>query len=193
MSWRRNYLALVLSALVLAGACGGDNKVGDESILNFEEQVNEGLGNTTTTTAPPAATETTVPGGGTATTAPAGGTKPTATTVTTARQSTTTTRALSTTTTAPQVQVLEIAIQGDSAESALEPLNAAAYLNTIIRWTNKDTVVRRVRGTNGEFVSPDIAPGKTFEWKATQVGHIDYEDPTRPYVANATLDIADAP
>ena len=54
MSRRQGTVVLALAALLLAGACGSDNKVGDESILNFEEQVNEGLGATTTTTAPPA-------------------------------------------------------------------------------------------------------------------------------------------
>ncbi len=191
---RRGAVIVALAATVLAGACGGDNKVGDESILNFEEQVNEGLGATTTTTAAPAATRSTAAGGagGTATTAPAGGTKATATTATTAQQATATTQAVATTTTQAPEQVVEILIQSDSADKPMEPDYARAYVGTKVRWVNKDTVARSVAATTGEFKSPAIPPGGTFEYKATKVGIFDYGDGTRPYV-NAILEILEAP
>lgn len=175
----RRAMVLVLTALALLGAaCGSDNKVGDESLLNFKEQANERLGETTTTTAAPttttakAATTTTRPGskaGGVVTTTTAKpGTAATATTATTAPVNVQTIR--------------EIFIQGDDAELALDPQIQTAYTGSIIRWINKDKVPRSVRADSGQFASPSIAPGASWDYTANTVGTFAYGDDTRPYV-----------
>lgn len=175
---RRATVLLLAAVALLGAACGSDNKVGDESLLNFKEQANNRLGETTTTTAAPttttakAATATTKPGakaGGvvTSTTAKPG----TAATATTAKP-------------APvNVQTIrEIFIQSDEAELALDPQIQTAYTGSVIRWTNKDKVARSVRADSGQFASPPIAPGASWDYTANTVGNFAYSDDTRPYV-----------
>jgi plastocyanin len=192
---KRIAMAMIAVAVLLGGAaCGSDSKVGDESLLDFKEQVNEGLGESTTTTAPAAAATATTGAPGavtTVTTAKAGGTQATATTATTqAVTAPTKAAAAATTTTTAKVEesVLEILIQSDGAEKAVDPEYARAYVGTTVKWVNKDAVARSVASTTGEFKSPAIPPGGTFEYKATKVGIFDYADGTRPYV-NAILEI----
>lgn len=193
---RRRRGALTLALLVVLGgaACGSDSKVGDESILNFEEQINDGLGQTTTTVAA-AAPVTAPPAGGPATTATtAAATKTTQGGTATTRATTATTQAVATTVTTAKVEeaVLEISIQSDSAGKGIEPEYARAYVGTKVRWVNKDTVARSVVSTTGEFRSPSIPAGGFFEYAAGKVGIFDYGDGTRPYV-NAILEILEAP
>ncbi len=176
---------LVALALVAAGAaCGQDNKVGDERLLDFEEQVGERLGETTTTTAPPVttttagATQATRPGGGpvggaTTTTRKTAATQPVATTVTTA---------------APQIPALEIFIYDDNAPAPIEPQYARQFVGSLVRWVNKDSVVRGVKATTTRFPCETIAPGASCDFKPTAAGIFDYGDSTRPYV-NATLEV----
>ena len=71
MTRRAIVLLLAGLALVTSAACGSDNKVGDQSLLNFKEQAGNRLGETTTTTA--AATTTTAQGVVTPTTKPKAG------------------------------------------------------------------------------------------------------------------------
>ena len=177
---KRRAMILVLAglALVTSAACGSDNKVGDESLLNFKEQANERLGETTTTTAAPttttvkAATTTTKPG------AKAGG----VVTTTTAKPGTGATATTATTAPVNVQTIREIFIQGDDAELALDPQIQTAYTGSIIRWINKDTVPRSVRADSGQFASPSIAPGASWDYTANTVGTFAYGDDTRPYV-----------
>lgn len=179
---RRRAVVLVLTALaLLASACGSDNKVGDESLLNFKEQAGNRLGETTTTTA--AATTTTAAQASTTTTRP--GTKAGASsTTTTAKRSTAPTAPIQTTTTQPAQTVREIHIYGDNdaGHDPLEPLTQTAYVGSIIRWINNDKVPRSVRAASGQFASPPIAPGASWEYAARTAGEFDYGDDTRPYV-----------
>jgi len=180
---RRRAVVLVIAAAALVGsACGSDNKVGDESLLNFKEQANERLGETTTTTA---ASTTTTAAKATTTTARAGakGGGGTATT-STAKGSTAPTAPIQTTTTQPAQTVREIHIygDGDAGHDALEPLTQTAYTGSIIRWINKDKVPRSVRADSGQFASPMIAPGASWDYAARTAGEFDYSDDTRPYV-----------
>ena len=176
----RRAMVLLLAGLALVtSACGSDNKVGDESLLNFKEQANERLGETTTTTA--AATTTTAQGVVASTTKPkagAGG----AVTNTTAKAGTAAT--VTTATTAPvNVQtVREIYIHGDDAALPLDPQIQTAYTGSVIRWINKDTVDRQVRADSGQFASPVIKPGASWDYTANTVGTFAYGDDTRPYV-----------
>ena len=177
---RRRAMVLLLAglALVTSAACGSDNKVGDESLLNFKEQAGNRLGETTTTTAAP--TTTTAQGVVTTTTKPkAGGAAATSTTVKAGTAATATTA-----TTAPAaVQTIrEIYIYGDDAAQPLDPQIQTAYTGSIIRWINKDTVERAVRADSGQFASPVIKPGGSWDYTANTVGTFAYGDDTRPYV-----------
>jgi plastocyanin len=177
---RRRAMVLLLTGLALmtSAACGSDNKVGDESLLNFKEQANNRLGETTTTTAAP--TTTTAQGVVTTTTKPkAGGAAATKTTVKAGTAATVTTA-----TTAPAAlqTIREIYIYGDDGSQPLDPQIQTAYTGSIIRWVNKDTVERQVRADSGQFASPVIKPGGSWDYTANTVGTFAYGDDTRPYV-----------
>ena len=181
----RRAMVLLLAGLALVtSACGSDNKVGDESLLNFKEQANERLGETTTTTA--AATTTTAQGVVTTTTKPKAGGGATSTTAKAGIASTVTTA-----TTAPAAvqTVREIFIYGDNdpAHDVLEPQIQTAYVGSIIRWINKDSVPRAVRAQSGQFASPMIQPGASWDYPARTAGQFDYSDDTRPYVTGQLL------
>jgi plastocyanin len=175
-----------VAALALVGsACGSDNKVGDESLLNFKEQAGDRLGETTTTTA--AATTTTAAAAGgkaTTTTVKAGAKAGVGDTTTTTKGGSTATAPIQTTTTQPAQTVREIHIYGDTdpGHDALEPLTQTAYVGSVIRWINNDKVARSVRADNGQFASPMIAPGASWDYTARTAGDFDYSDDTRPYV-----------
>jgi plastocyanin len=179
MTRRAVVLLLAGLALVTSAACGSDNKVGDESLLNFKEQAQNRLGETTTTTAAPTTT-TAAQGVVTTTTKPkAGGAAGTSTTVKGGTAATVTTA-----TTAPAAvqTVREIYIYGDDAAQPLDPQVQTAYTGSIIRWINKDTVGRQVRADSGQFASPVIKPGDSWDYTANTVGTFAYGDDTRPYV-----------
>ena len=178
MTRRAMVLLFAGLALVTSAACGSDNKVGDESLLNFKEQANNRLGETTTTTA--AATTTTANGVVTSTTKPkAGGAGATSTTAKAG-----TAASVTTATTAPVATqtIREIHIYGDDAAQPLDPQIQTAYTGSIIRFINKDSVDRQVRADSGQFASPVIKPGGSWDYTANTVGTFAYGDDTRPYV-----------
>jgi len=178
MTRRAITLLLVGLALLTSAACGSDNKVGDQSLLNFKEQANNRLGETTTTTA--AATTTTAKASATTTTKPkAAGAAATTTTLKPA-----TAAGAATATTAPVATqtVREIYIYGDDAPQPLDPQIQTAYTGSVIRWINKDTVERSVRADSGQFASPLIKPGASWDYTVGTVGTFAYGDDTRPYV-----------
>jgi plastocyanin len=169
---RSRYLMVLvlLASLVLAG-CGSDNKVGDESLVNFKDQAQERLGARTTTTAGPATTVAERGGqlgvGG----------------------ATTTTRPTATTAPAPKQQTFEIDINSDNAGATqFDPAAARVFKGTVVTWTNKDAVARSVEADNGAFRSPSIPPGGTFTLTANTPGSFNYHDGTRPY-AVASLEV----
>jgi plastocyanin len=172
-------LMMTVVALLASAACGSDNKVGNKSLLDFKEQANNRLGETTTTTA--AATTTTAKGAATTTTKP--GTKPgAAATSTTAKAGTAATATTATTAPKAAQTVREISIYSDDAAQPLDPQIQTAYTGSIIRWINKDTVDRAVRADSGQFASPMIKPGASWDYTAGTVGVFAYSDDTRPYV-----------
>jgi plastocyanin len=78
--------------------------------------------------------------------------------------------------------IREINIYGDGAAQPLDPQIQTAYAGSIIRWVNKDTVERQVRADSGQFASPMIKPGGSWDYTAGTVGTFAYGDDTRPYV-----------
>jgi plastocyanin len=188
MNRRVVVLLLAVVALMASAACKSDNKVGNKSLLDFKEQANNRLGETTTTTA--AATTTTAKGAATTTTKP--GTKPGASTTTTAKAGTAATATTATTAPAATQTIREIDIYGDDAEQAIDPPTQSAYTGSVIRWVNKDKVARSVRADSGQFASPMIEPGKSWDYTAATAGTFTYADDTRPYV-KGTLVVAKKP
>jgi plastocyanin len=91
---------------------------------------------------------------------------------------------VTTATTAPLAAqtIREIDIGSDDAPQPLDPQIQTAYTGSIIRWVNKDTVARAVRADSGQFASPMIQPGKSWDYTAGTVGVFAYSDDTRPYV-----------
>jgi plastocyanin len=87
------------------------------------------------------------------------------------------------------VATLEIVINGDSSgQPPVDPQYARVYVGSIVRWVNKDSVARSVKADSGQFVSPLIPPGGTYDYRATTTGLFDYADDTRPYV-KAVLEV----
>jgi plastocyanin len=159
----------IAAALALSGACSNSTKVGSGLHVNDATPTSAcRLGECTTTTTPP-------------TSAP----RAVATTQTTARPVTTTTRPVTTTT---RSVVYVVKIYPDSAGQQFQPRVATFKAGTVVRWTNTDSVPRSVEGDNGEFTSPSLAPGASFEWTPRAAGTINYHDGTRPY-AVGTLDV----
>jgi plastocyanin len=176
---RGTVLLLALVATFGSAACGSDNKVGDKALLDFKDQAQTRLGETTTTTA--AATTTTAPAAVTTATKPKAGSGAAATT-TTAKAGTVATATTATTTPVAVQTVREIYIYGDDEAQPLDPQVQTAYTGSIIRWINKDSVPRAVRADSGQFASPMIQPGASWDYTAATVGNFAYGDDTRPYV-----------
>lgn len=167
-SRRLRLVALLFAFVMVAAACGNDNKVGKDVDLSFEDQVNQGLDATTTTAAP----ATTLPGE-----APAQGAI--------GRETTTTAPAVTTTTVAA-AKFFEVAILGDKqGTTQFDPSVAVVKPGTLVRFTNRDAKARSVIADGGQFDSGMLQPGANFVWKATGSGRINYSDGTRPYAVGA--------
>ena len=179
--YKRQVLLLVAVSMFGSAACGSDNKVGDKALLDFKEQAQTRLGETTTTTAAPTTTTTTVKAGSapTSTTRPRPGAGAPATTTTAGAGVVTTVPAPPP---AATQTIREIHIYGDDADVALDPQIQTAYTGSVIRWVNKDSVPRAVRADSGQFASPMIQPGASWDYTAATVGNFAYGDDTRPYV-----------
>jgi plastocyanin len=163
--------ALVLLALFAAG-CSDSSKVGSDLKVNGSSTTAAcRLGECTTTTPPTAAPITTTTVKATATTRAPATTRP----------------AQVTTTSAPQ-QIYSVKIYPDAAGHQFQPRVANVRLGTMVRWTNTDSVPRSVEADNGEFTSPPLAPGATFDYTPKAAGSINYHDGTRQY-AVGTLDV----
>jgi cell wall-associated NlpC family hydrolase len=183
----RRILVLLLTALALVAlaGCGSDNKVGNKALLDFKQQANSRLGETTTTVAAPSSATTAAADRSAATTT----TRPkasvaAATTSTTARSAAAPTATTATTAAVAAQTIREVDIYGDNdpGHDALDPKVQTAYVGSVIRWVNKDTVPRSVRADSGQFASPVIQPGGHWDYTAGTVGVFSYSDDTRPYV-----------
>jgi plastocyanin len=170
---RTTALAAVLLSLALLAACGKDTKVGSDDLTDFKSEGGAGaLGGETTTV--PAAETTVAPA---VTAAPQTTAKPAPTT--TAKPAPTTTAAPTATTVQASIVVK---VQGDTQGNAFEPSTTQVYQGSIVRFENTDSAAHQVRARNGEFQSPSIAPGGTWDFKVNLgPGTYEFTDATRPY------------
>jgi hypothetical protein len=175
-------LILAVLALFAGAACKSDNKVGNKSLLDFKDQAQNRLGETTTTTA--AATTTTGRGAVTSTTKATVKAGAAASTTTTARSGAAPTATTATTAPKTTQTVREVDIYDDNepGHDALEPQIQTAYVGSVIRWVNRSRVARTIKADSGQFASPAIAPGGSWDYTAGTVGVFAYSDDTRPYV-----------
>lgn len=173
----RFFAALAIASIVLS-ACGGDNKVGDDKILDFKEEAQGRLG-ATTTTAPPVETTAVPAAGGKAGIGGAVSTAPptTAAPVTAPPETTTTER---------KQAVFEVVINGDNAGATqFDPSASRVYAGTLVRFVNRDTEPRSVEADDGAFQSPPIAPGDSWTYNANTPGRFNFHDGTRPYAVGS--------
>ncbi|MFZ6003526.1 MAG: hypothetical protein ACOYXM_06270 [Actinomycetota bacterium] len=158
---RTTALALLLALAPLA-ACGGEDKVGDDDLLAFDqEQANQlGASSTTETTASP------IDDGGAETTA----------------APTQTTAAPQTTLPPEQQQVtVEVVIQDDEQGAPFTPNVVRVAVGGRVRFLNKGTRAYSIVAQNGAFASPSIAPGQAWIYEATTPGNFNYSDDVRTY------------
>lgn len=168
MTSRTAALTLALLTVAAVAGCGSNNKVGNKSLVNFKDQTQQRLGATTSTVAN---TNTTAAGSGGH--LGLGG-------------ATTTTAAPRVTTTVPSQQSFEVDINGDnSGTTQFDPSAARVYAGTTVKFVNKDSVARSVEADSGAFNSGPIAPGGTWNYKASAVGQFNYHDGTRPYAVGS--------
>ena len=167
MSHRLSFaiLTVAISAVALA-ACGGSNKVGNNSLLNVQDKVNScRVGECTTTTAPPAVATT------------AGNASLGIKSATTAAPTTTVVR--------EQV----IAINSDKTTSnQFDPNSVTVFTNYSVRFQNNDSVQRSVVFSDRR--SPMIDPGKSWTTTFAAAGNYSYQDGTRPYATGSIQVIA---
>lgn len=151
--------AVVALALLTVTACSGKDQVGDESLLQFDQQ-EQGDAFAVSTTVPSA--ETTAPP---VTAAPTGGgaVATTATTLPPAQQEVT----------------LEVNINGGSPY--FDPGVVTVLVGGKVRFINRDTEVHSVLSDTGAFDSGPIQPGGVFVYDATTRGQFNYSDGTRPF------------
>jgi plastocyanin len=155
-------LALMVAFVVAVAACGGKDKVGDQGVLNFDQQAQgQRLGATTTT----AVATTLIPAD--ATTTPGGGLGETTT--------------APPTTAAPAQQEVSVEIVMTDSSPWFTPSVAQVPAGGTVRFRNSGTKPYQVRGDQNEFDSGPIEPGAVYIYTATASGSINYHDPNRPF------------
>lgn len=159
------HLTRVLFALALVAtisSCGGNDKVGDQGVLNFDQQAQGQRLGATTTTVPGT---TLIPGDQTATTgAPIG-------------QETT----LPPTTAPPAQQEVSVEIDMTDDSPWFTPKLVQVPVGGKVRFKNSGTKAYEVRGDQGEFDSGAIAAGEVYIWTPPGQGDVNYHDPNRPF------------
>ena len=161
--------AIVLTVLVLpVAACGGDESVGDASVLEFDQEDSAAFGATTTAPTSVAPTETTTPAAAQAE----------ATTTTIAVQQTTTTLP-------PEKQEVSIEIRILDTSPYFDPSQSAVPVGGKLRFVNAGTATFSVVSDVGAFDSGPIAPGAVWIYDATTPGRYNYSDGSRPFAVGA--------
>lgn len=160
---RRYRSALALIAMIASLlSCRSPGQVGDEKLLEFQEQVNDRIGQDTTSPTPG--------GRSTSDVSPSRKASP---------------KRSVPRTTAPRPSVT-ITINSDTADTtAFDPPLIRVPAGTIVRWVNKDSVTRSVVADGGEFPSKDLSPGGVHTWTTSKPGRANYHDGTRPYAVGS--------
>ncbi|MEY2459212.1 MAG: hypothetical protein QOG30_1042 [Acidimicrobiaceae bacterium] len=162
MTRRLAWLTLVLALVAAVAACGGKDKVGDQNVLNFDQQAQgDRLGATTTTAEPTTlipADATTTPGalGAPTTEAP-------------------------TTTAPPDRQDVSVEVVLADSSPYFTPSVVQVPVGGTVRFRNSGTKAYEVRGDQNEFDSGPIEPGAVYIYTAPAAGDINYHDPNRPF------------
>jgi plastocyanin len=157
----RTIAAATISILVLT-ACGGDNEVGSDDLLEFDQDEAAGLG-ASSTTATSLTTDTSL------------------TTETTAGQTATTVQSATTLPPEEQVVTVEVIIQDDEQGAPFTPNTLRVLVGSKVRFLNKGTKPYAIMATNGAFGSPPIAPGTAWIYDANTPGNFTFTDDVRTY------------
>lgn len=157
-------LVFAVSLVAAVAACGGSDKVGDQGVLNFDQQGQGQRLGATTTTAPGT---TLIPGDQAATTAPPLGQEaPTTAPPTTA---------------APAQQDVSVEIDMTDNSPWFTPKVVQVPVGGKVRFKNDGSKAYEVRGDQNEFSSGPIAPGDVYIWTPGGTGDVNYHDPNRPF------------
>jgi hypothetical protein len=154
---RRNLFTILLVCVALLGAaCGSKQKVGDEKLLNFQEQQNaKRLGEATAAPKSPSGALT------------VGGTQPTP-------------RPTQAPTAAPKKQYFDVSLIANSP--FYKPGNSITIrVGVTLRVTNADTTKERAKGRSftdkaGTFNSGVLTPGKSWTWVFNQAASYEIVD-----------------
>lgn len=158
MTARIRPAALALVVVLAMTACGGDESVGDASVLEFDQDDAEAFGATTTTptTAAPLTTTTTAPQEAAAV-------------------------EQTTTTLPPEEQAVSIEVQILDTSPYFDPSVAAVPVGATIRFKNAGTGTYSVVSDTGRFDSGPLAPGEVWIYTADAPGRYNYSDGGRPF------------
>lgn len=169
---RRTPRPIALAWIVALGlaACGGEESVGDESVLQFDQDDSAAFGATTT-----APTETTLL---TATTVPPGVEAEVTTTTTAAAQE-------ATTTLPPEQQEVSVEVRILDNSPYFDPSRSAVPVGGKIRFVNAGNATFNIVSDTGAFDSGPIAPGAVWIFDANTPGTFNYSDGTRPYAVGS--------
>lgn len=167
----RTAAVLATAVLLAVSACSSQTTVGSDKLKDFKQQTAQPkLGEATT----PPATKAPVK-------APPKSAAPVRTSAAPVRSS-----APRPTRSAPAARLLIDINSDDSTSTQLNPASATVYKGTVVTWVNRDGQPRGVASADGKaFVSPLIAPGKSWSWTSNAVGTFEYSDSTRPYVTGS--------
>lgn len=158
----------LLPVLVLPlSACGGDESVGDESVLQFDQEDSAAFGATTTV---PISTTTALP-------APVQAEGEATTTTTVVEQTTTTLP--------PEQQEVSIEIRVLDNSPYFDPSRAAVPVGGKVRFVNAGTGTFSVVSDTGAFDSGPIAPGGVWIYDANTPGVYNYSDGSRPFAVGS--------
>lgn len=162
---------LALALCVVAGACGGNKKIGDGISISPDGEGGALRDPARTTTTVPEDIENQL---GSSTTAPANG-----------GGSTNTTVAATSTTVAADV----ILVQDDDQGAYFDPYAYQIQVNRPLVFRNTGKATRVIVFDDLGVKSPDIAPGTDWTYTFTQKGVFDFRDDTRPYATSGRVQV----
>jgi plastocyanin len=169
---RTRAFALVAVLTVLLAGCSGEEQVGSDELLDFEEQSEGARLGERKVASEKAPAGTAKPARKRKHAAPAPSPKPARAVQPSPEEKKDT---------GPDI-ALEIKITGDqSGTSQFDPSAARIFDGTCARWKNTDSAARSVEADDDSFRSGMIKPGKTWTWCPKSTGTFNYHDGTRPY------------